>query len=168
MGVAMASMAIMGAGAAFSAYSSIKAGKQESRAIRQQSEYNAQMYEQQASMITQKQKIQDYQSRRQIAHMRSTMVSQTAGKGLQLSGSPLAVMADTESQMLFDKAIQDYNLKIERNYAMSKAKQTRYAGMQQSRLAKSTGYKNAFSTILNTGSSMAMSHFYGPQRAGKI
>lgn len=167
MAAGTAAAALVLAGGAYSAYSSIKSGNQQAKAYSQQAEYNAQIYDQQAEMIQQKKKIQDYQANRQIARMKSSIVSKTAGKGLMLSGSPLAVMADTESQMLFDKAIGDYNLDIERNFAMSSASQTRYAGANQAKLSKAQGYSNAFTTLLNTGTNFAIMRGFG-MPSGKL
>lgn len=148
--------ALLMAGGAFSAGSSIIGANQQAKAIQKQAEYNAQVYDQQAEMIKQKKKIQDVQFLRQSAFHRSSIIAKTAGKGLLIGGSPLAILADNESQMLFEKAIADYNLDIERNYAFSGANYMRETGRAQSRLSSYPGYGNAFSTILNTGSQLGM------------
>src|SRR3990167_2932216 len=153
------------ASGAYSSYSQAKAGKQQAGAISKQAEYNAQIYELQGSMIQEKKKIQDVQYARQIARMRSSVISRTAGKGFIFSGTPLAVMADTESQMLFDQAIADYNLDAERNFAFSAAANTRYAGANDAKLARTKGNTNAFSTVLNTGLNAAILKGYGMPKA---
>ena len=144
---------IMLASSAYSAYSSQQAGQQQAKGIERQAAFNAQVYEQQASMIQEKKKIQDYQYLRAAARMRGSITASTAGKGLQMSGSPLAILVDSESQLQFDKAIEDYNLDVEKNFALSGATATRFSGSEQSRLAKATGNSNAFSTILSSASS---------------
>lgn len=141
--------AIIASGAA-SATSGVIAGRQQAKSISRQGEYNAQVMEQQATMVTEQKKLQDYQANRAIARARSTIISRTAGKGLGLSGSPLAILIDNESQMLLDKAVGDYNLDVQKNYATSGANYYRQTGAEQSRLAKFTGYSNAFTTALNT------------------
>ena len=151
-----AASALLMAGGTFSAASSITGASQQAKAMKRQGEFNAQVYEQQAEVIKEQKKIQDYQFNRQAARARGSIVSRTAGKGLLMSGSPLAILADTESELLFDKAIADYNLDINRNYAASGANYYRQNAAIQSRLAKYTGYSNAFSTILNTGAMMEM------------
>lgn len=158
--------ALLLAGGAFSAVSQVMGAQTQAKAITRQAEYNAQVYEQQAEMVQQKKKISDVQFARQQARVRSSIVAKTAGKGLMLSGSPLAVMADTESQLLFDKSIQDYNMDIDRNYALSGAAYSRQKGAMDSRLTKYSGYSNAFSTILNTGASIGM--YDSPRKAGKL
>lgn len=154
--------ATMLAGGAISAYSQIKGSNMQAKAITQQADYNAQVYEQQGQMILEKKKVQDYQFNREAARVRGSIVSKTAGKGFQMSGSPLAILIDNETQMQFDKAVEDYNLDIERNFAMSAATNTRLAGQNQAKLAKYTGKSNAFSSILNTGTN------FGMMRIGKI
>lgn len=148
--------ALMLAGGAFSATSSVMAGQAQASATKKQANYNAEVYEQQAEMIKERQKISDLQFIRNSASARSKMVSATAGKGLMLSGSPLAIMIDNESQMQFDAAIDDYNTQINQNYLSSAAINTRQTGAAQARLSAFTGYSNAFSTILNTGATMGM------------
>lgn len=165
--------ALLIAGGAFAASSSVMAGNAQSKAIKNQSEFNAKVYEQQAEVIREQKKIQDYQFNRQAASARGTIVAKTAGKGFLLSGSPLAILADVESQLLFDKAIGDYNLKVNENAATSGALQTRLTGNADARLAKFSGYSNAFSQLLSTGSSVAtlnMKMPTGPSgtKAGKL
>lgn len=158
--------ALMMAGGAFATGSQIMGANAQAKSIQRQGEYNAQIYEQQASMIQEKKKIQDYQFNRQAAFARGSIISKTAGKGLLLSGSPLAILVDNETQMQFDKAIGDYNLDVEANYARSGAAYQRETAFQQSRLAKTTGYTNAFSTILNTGTQFGMMNMGG--RGGRL
>ena len=131
-------------------------GNAQAKDIKRQAEYNAQIYEQQGTMIQEKKKIQDYQFNRDAARARGSIIASTAGKGFLMGGSPAAILADNESQMQFDKAIADYNLDIERNYATSGASYMRQTGAAQSRLAKFSGYSNAFSTLLNIGATYGM------------
>jgi type II secretory pathway pseudopilin PulG len=148
--------ALLIGGAALSATSSIMGANQQAKSIKQQTEFNAKVYEQQAEMVSEKKRISDYQFLRQSANARGTITSRTAGKGLLMGGSPLAILADTESNMQFDKAIADYNLDVEKNYALSGASYQRQTGAAQSRLAKYTGYSNAFSTLLSTGTQLGI------------
>src|SRR3990167_282872 len=138
------------AGGAYSAYSQAKGGQQQAKSIERQAAFNAEVYEQQASMIQEKKKIQDTQYLRAASRMRGSITASAAGKGFLMSGSPLAILIDSESQLQFDKAIDDYNLDVERNFALSGATATRFAGQEQARLSRATGYSNAFSTLLNT------------------
>lgn len=156
--------ALLLAGGTMSSGASIFGANQQAKSIKQQSEYNATIYDQQAEMIKQQKKIGDRQFLREAAQVRGAIVARTAGKGFQLSGSPLAILADTESEMLFDKAIADYNLQINQNYAQSAATNTRQQGAINARLTRFQGYTNAFSTLLNTGASLGTMNY----RAGKL
>jgi hypothetical protein len=158
--------ALLIAGGAFSATTQAAGGQAEAKNIKKQAEYNAQIYDQQGQMIIEKKKIQDYQFNRQAASLRGSIIAGTAGKGFNLGGSPLAILIDNETQMQFDKAIGDYNLDVEANYARSGAINTRQQGIQQSRLARYKGYSNAFSTLLNTGATIGMLNI--SQKAGKL
>src|SRR3989304_7268566 len=86
------------AGGAYSAYSQAKGGQQQAKGIERQAAFNAEVYEQQASMIQEKKKLQDYQYLRASAQMRGKAVASAAGKGLLLSGSPMAMLIDSETQ----------------------------------------------------------------------
>src|SRR3990172_4138920 len=103
------------AGGAYSAYSQAKGGQQQAKSIERQAAFNAEVYEQQAK------KIQDTQYLRAASRMRGSITASAAGKGFLMSGSPLAILIDSESQLQFDKAIDDYNLDVERNFALSGA-----------------------------------------------
>lgn len=150
------------AGGAFSATTQVMGANQQAKSMERQANYNAEIYEQQASMIQEKKKIQDYQFLRQAASARGSIVAKTAGKGFNMGGSPLAILIDNETQMQFDKLIGDYNLDVEANYAKSGATNTRQQGAINARNAKVSGYSNAFSTILNTGASAYMMNMKSP------
>ena len=160
--------ALLLAGGAFSATTSVMGGNAQAKSIQKQAEFNAQVYGQQAEMIKEQKKIQDYQFIRQSATARGSVIAKTAGKGLMLSGSPLAILADNESEMLFDKAIADYNLDIQSNYAKSGATYYRETGRSQARLAKYSGYTNAFSTLLSTGTAVGVREGWGMPKPGKL
>jgi hypothetical protein len=141
---------LLGAGA-FSSATQIGAGNAQAKNIERQAKYNSEIYGQQAEMIKEQRKIQDAQFIRDSARIRGSIVSRTAGKGLLLSGSPLAILIDNETQMQFDKAVTDYNTDIEYNYAKSGQTFTTQTGRNQARLSRFSGYGNAFSTMLTTG-----------------
>ena len=151
------------ASGAVGATSSVIAGQRQGKWIERQSTFNAQVYEQQAEMIKEQKKLQDYQFNRQAAKGRGSIVARTAGGGLNLSGSPMALLIDTESQMLLDKAVEDYNLDVQSNYAKSGAAYTRQTASEQARLSRFTGYSNAFTSLMNTGVNA-----YTAYRIGKL
>lgn len=135
---------------ALTATTQIAGGRAQAKSARRQGEYNAQVYEQQASMIEAQKKVEETQYNRRIARLKGSIVAATAGKGLLLSGSPAALLVDAETQAEYDKAIGQYNLDVQKRYAQSGADYYRFTGREQGRLAEFGGYTNAFSTILNT------------------
>ena len=150
------STSLLLASGGISAASSIMGGEMSAKAAEQQAEYNAKLYGQQANMVTEKKKVHDYQYGRMFGQAMGANVAATAGKGLTMSGSPMAIMADTQSQILFDQAVGDYNLDMERHIALANADQERRKGQQEARAARFEGYSNAFSTILNTGANISL------------
>lgn len=150
----MAMAAVIGLGA-ISAISSIQQGKAEAKSLKRQGDLNAQVYEQQAEMISQQAKLQEYQDNRQAAKIRGATVARTGKNGFEMGGSPLAIMVDNEVQMQLDKEIGQYNYGVQRSFALTQASYTRYEYNQQARLAKAKGYSNAFKTLMGTAASMA-------------
>jgi len=162
--------AIIGAGAISAGMQVIGANKQ-AKAIRSQGEYNAQVYEQQASMIEHKKRLQEEQDNREAARVRGATKARAAGAGITMSGSPLAILVDNETQLALDSAIGQYNLEVDRRMAMSGAGFSRYSANQNAGLAKSRGYTNAFSTILNSAVSAYSVSGFKPKttpKAGKL
>lgn len=143
LGVASATMQIMGA-------------NQEAKSYERQAAHNAQVQEQQADLVNEKQKLEMYKSERAIGRVAATSRARVAGAGLEPSGSPLAVMIDAESQMRLDQSTDQYNLEVQKRYYGQSASMTRWEGAQASKLTKWKGYTNAFSTLLSTGMSYMM------------
>ncbi len=131
-----------------SAGSSIASGIASSR----EAKYNASLYGQQASLIEAQKNLEAYRADRQIGQVRSTGIARTAKSGLMLSGSPLATMIDTETQMQLDKLIGQFNLEVEKRQALEMQKRYR----QASKYAMIGGFTNAFTQLLQTGSNMKM------------
>ena len=85
----------------------------------------------------------------------STLTANVAASGLDLSGSPMAVMIDNLTQAGIDesitkynyatqKASNQYNREQEKVSMLSTASQLRYKG----KIAKNTAYSNAFTTLI--------------------
>ena len=147
-------MVAAGAAGAYSAFNQFKGGQQQSSDLMRQGEYNAQIYEQQAGMILNQKKLANYQYNRNAARLRGAVISRTAGAGLAFTGSPVAIAIDNESQMLLDNAVNNYNLDMQRHQALSAASASREQAYQQAKLARAQGFSNAFSTILNTATTL--------------
>jgi len=90
-------------------------------AIQSEAEYNAGVYRQQAGMIEQQKQNKRIQDERMMRFAFGKTVATAAAKGLQLSGSPLAILVDTMTQLGFDKAITQYNYDVEKTAVLSQA-----------------------------------------------
>ena len=96
--------------------------------IESESAYNAGVYRQQAGMVEQQKQLKAAQDARTIQFVAGKTTAMTAAKGLQMSGSPMAVLVDTLTQMEMDKAISSYNYDIEKVALESKAQSTERSG----------------------------------------
>ncbi len=141
--------ALIGLGV-LSAGMQIASGITKSKEIETEAEYNAAIYEQKAGMVEAQKGLEAYQYDRARGKARGKAIAVTAKAGLLLSGSPMAVMIDTETQMLLDKAVGQYNLEVEKRYALSGAAEYRRTGKIASKTALWAGYTNAFTSLLQT------------------
>lgn len=116
-------------------------------AQKREAEYNAALLRQQAGMVGEQQKLEAMRYDRAIRRAEGQTVARTAASGLELSGSPMAIMIDTITQMELDKAIGQYNLEVQKTYIHGQARQTQMAG----RRAVQAGYTGAFSSLLQGG-----------------
>lgn len=98
-----------------------------------------------------------------------------AKSGITMSGSPMAVMLDTYTQMEIDKRVnqsnldmQKYNVGIEKARTLSQAEAYR----RQGKTAVFAGYTNAFTSALSAGVNYGIYtgafNQKAPQRAGKL
>lgn len=138
-----------------SAISSYKSGKAGAASARRVGEFNARIYEQQASVIQKKKVIEANQYNRKAAQLRGQGVAHAASSGFQLSGSPLAMLIDNETNIQYDKAIGQYNLDVERNFLRSQAFNARFSGAEQAKLSMATGKANMYSSIMKGAVSLA-------------
>lgn len=114
--------------------------------------YNAKVKEQQAGVITEAQRIEASQYDRQMGRVAGTTRANVGRAGFTMSGSPMAVLLDTQTQMEMDKAIGQYNLETQKQFAYSEAANYR----DRARTSRDIAYKSAFSQVLMTGTDYAM------------
>ncbi len=166
-----ATAALIGLGA-MQAGTSLASGYVKSK----EAEYNAKLLEQsagafdiQSSLVEKNKQLEAYQYNRKIGQVIGTSTARTAKAGITLSGSPMAIMLDTYTQMEIDKRIgqsnydlQKYNIGIEKSRTLSQAETYR----RQGRTALFSGYTNAFTSALQTGVNYGL--YTGAFRAGKL
>jgi hypothetical protein len=112
-----------------------------------EAKYNASLAEQQAANVENEKGLTAYQYNRQIGQVAGTTTARIAKSGLTMSGSPMAVMLDTYTQMEMDKRIQINNLETQKQQSLSQAQ----AYKRQGKTALFGGYTNAFTSALQTG-----------------
>lgn len=111
------------------------------------SNYNAELYNKQAEAVDVQKRIEAGQYDRAKNKSKSTVTARTAGSGLELSGSPMAVMIDNLTQLEMDKQVGQYNLEIQKRQALS----TSEAYKTQGKRSMFNAGINAFSTLLVGG-----------------
>lgn len=142
---------------------------EQGRIAKAQADYNASILEGQARWNEFQADIEARQFNRTIGKVLGQGVAATAGAGLKFSGSPMAVMIDTVTQIKKDKAISLANIERERMYNVNAAQMTRIEGKNATRQAT----VNAFSSMLGAGSKYALyrgtiNTSQGATKAGKL
>lgn len=139
------------------------------RAVTSEANYNAAIYEQQAAMIEQQKNLKIAQDKRQIRFVQGQTVAMTAHKGIELSGSPLAILIDSTTQMNMDMAINAYNYDMQKYGALSAADSTRRKGQttadayrRSGDTARLSGVIGGLTTLFQTGAAATPS-FAGAQ-----
>lgn len=141
----------MSAGGLFFATAAMNAVSQIGQGYAQSAEAkaNASILEAQAGFIDVKKGIEFRQYERMKAKAMGTSMANIAASGLMPSGSPMAVVLDTQTQINIDQAIGQFNLEQEKQYKLSEAESYRRKG----KLARTAGYMGAFSSLLQGASS---------------
>jgi hypothetical protein len=134
--------------AAVQAVSSIQQG----RMAEKEANLNATIMEGQAGLIDVQKDIEKAQYQRAQGKAMSSSFASMAGQGIMPSGSPMAVLLDTQTQMELDKAIGQFNLEQQKRYKMEEANAYR----RQGKMAKQQGYMGAFTSMLQGASNYAM------------
>jgi len=108
---------------------------------------NAAIADQQAGLIDEQAGLEAYRYDRAKQRYAGAATARTAKSGFAMSGSPMAVMLDSLTQIELDKSIGQFNLDMEKRYARSGADEYRRQGSS----AFSQGLVNAFSSTLRGG-----------------
>jgi hypothetical protein len=137
----------LGAGL-ISATANIKAARDAST----EAKYNAKLKESQAQMIGSQKDLDNYQWDRNISRSISTFTQKIAKAGITMSGSPMAAMQSTITQMEFDKSIEQWNYDWQKRGVLSEAAAYR----REAKSVKMQGYANAFSSLLTAGTNFAI------------
>lgn len=131
------------------ALSAVQAVSQVSQGYAQKAEANANaaLLRGKAGLIDIQKDIENGQYQRLKWQTLSSSMASVAGAGLMASGSAMAVMIDTQTQIGIDQAIGQFNFEQQKQYTLAEAE----AMKRQGKAAVSAGWTNAFSTALQAG-----------------
>lgn len=138
--------------------------KRNASAIQDEAAYNAGVYRQQSGMVEQQKQLKAQQDARAIRFAEGKTTAMAAAKGIEMSGSPIAILIDTVTQMELDKAITSYNYDIEKYSLESKAQATESRGAtlaaqyrRGGRDAMIGGFMSGLTTLAGTATFAGMS-----------
>lgn len=128
------------------------------QAVMSEANYNASVLHQQAGMIEDAKNLKIAQHNRMMRFAMGKTTNVAAGKGLEMSGSPIAVAIDTMTQMEMDKAIDVYNLDIDKYAVLSEAESTVRSGQTEAGeyrrkgdYYRTSGIVGGLTTLMQTG-----------------
>ena len=136
------------------------------QAAQQEASYNAGIYRQQAGMVEQQRQLKMQQDARKISFTEGKITQMTAAKGLKMSGSPVAVLNDTMTQMEMDKAISSYNYRMESHFLETKARGEEMRGRTIANAYMRKGRQSMIGGMIGGLTTLAGTAMYGYQRFG--
>ena len=147
-----------GLGVGMSAYGMWKSG-QDSQAA---ANYNAAIYDQQASLIEAKKGLTKEQYARMINKLEGSMVTAVSSSGYDMKGSYLEVMNDSLTQAYLDREVELYNLEVQKRQARTAASESRRTGKAMS----TAGSIAAASSLLTEGNTWYQKYGgFGPTKS---
>ena len=127
---------------------SVQAG----RVAKAQGDYNAAIAEGQAKWIDWEKSLENEKYTKFRNKFISSAIVASAGAGIALSGSPMASLLDSVTEINIDNAITQANLEQQKQYKVSEARMARTEGKN----AQRAGVINAFSATLKGASNYAL------------
>ena len=138
------------------------AGQAAGKAANRDAQYNASIKSQQAGMIADQQSLLAAQDARKLRFAMGKHTATTAGKGLEMTGSPMAIAIDTATQMNMDASIGQYNLEIDKRMALMEAESLKRGGRMAERRMTREGAVKGLTTMF---SAVASSSIFAPKGA---
>ena len=121
---------------------------QQGKEREEQARFNARLAEEEAALILVGGELNEFRQRKQLGTAIGEQISGFAKAGVQFTGSPLNVIADSIANAELEIAIGKFNIEQEARLKGSEAEEFRFAGKQAKVLAQT----RAFSTLLSAGS----------------
>ena len=107
-------------------------------------EYNAQIFEQQASAERESQRLFEIQKRRAAKSVIGSQIAQTGASGFKFTGDPITIMVDSLANSELDIAIDKYNSELKARGFLNSAQLERY----EARKKASSNYISAATSFL--------------------
>jgi hypothetical protein len=121
------------------------------QAANQEARYNANLIEQRAQqkaqLLDKQAGIERYQYARARRELESKSYARMAKSGLMPSGSPMEVLVDSMTQLNIDEAIGQYNISVEKQFALADAKETASTYRRKGKQAVTNSYFGALTTV---------------------
>jgi len=114
-------------------------------------ESNAQILDDQADIIKQGAKLDEFRKRKQLKQFVGTQTASHAKSGVEFTGSPLDVIQDTVANAELEISIGKFNSEVASRRKKSEAGRTRFAG----EAAGKAGTIGALSTVLSSAGDFA-------------
>jgi len=130
---------------------SFKGQQAQAKQVQQIAEYNAQAAEQEKKVLAEVKRDEEASLRNQSARLVSTQRVMTAGSGVQMTGSPMTIAAETFFATQMDA------LNIQQASSREQAMKTQEAAMTRLEgRAKASGLKyQSYASLINSGSKAA-------------
>ena len=108
---------------------------------------NASIYDEQGNALMANLPITQHRLKREYNQVSGAQQAMYAKAGVKMSGSPLEVALDSAKEYELDKAITDYNYKLQQNKLKNQANMERYYG----KVAKRQGITKAITLLTQLG-----------------
>lgn len=125
-------------------------------------DYNAVIAENEANLIRQGAKLDEYRKRKQLKSFVGRQTAGYASSGVEFTGSPIDVIQDTVANAELEIAINQFNLETQARGKESEAGRLREAGKAE----KTASYIKAGTTLLASAGNYA-SKYYNPLKKSK-
>jgi hypothetical protein len=129
---------------------SFKGTKAAARSARQVAEYNAQVAENEAVLLSRAKRDEEASLRKQGERLIASQITATAASGVQMSGSPLQALASSYYGIETDAAKIRYASDIEQVQKASEADLTRVQGYARSQALKTQAYASLLGDVAST------------------
>ena len=122
-------------------------------------DYNAQIAEQDADLIREGAKLEEFKSRKKLKQFTGNQVAAYARSGVEMTGSPLDVIQDSMANAELEIAINQFNLETKARGKESEATRMREYGEKE----KTASQIQAAGTLLSSAGDFA-SKYYVPKK----